>query len=99
MWKESPAPQTNRPLTIAKPLNEDEFRSILYRLEAIQQMIHENGELRNLLSNREAETKELRARNAEMEEMLRKFAPILVSAGNAMDMVARNEKPPTKIFT
>jgi hypothetical protein len=59
----------------------------------------ENGELRNLLSHREAETKELRVRNAEKEEMLRQFAPMLVNAGTTMEMVAKNEKPPTKIFT
>lgn len=99
MWKENPAPERTRPPAIAKPINEDEFRSILDRLEATRNMLHENGELRNLLSHRETETRELRVRNEEMEEMLRKFAPILVNAGNAMEMAAKNEKPPTKIFT
>jgi hypothetical protein len=99
MWKETPTLPPTRPPAVPHPLNEDEFGSILDRLEAIQRIIHENEELRNLLSTREAETKELRARNAEMEEMLRKFAPLLVNAGNALEMVAKREKPPTRIFT
>jgi hypothetical protein len=99
MWKETPAPERTRPPAIAKPINEDEFSSILDRLEATRSMLHENGELRNLLSHREAEKKELRVCIEEKEEMLRKLAPMLVNAGTAMEMVAKNEKPPTKIFT
>jgi hypothetical protein len=65
----------------------------------IHDMIRENGELRNLVSQRDAETKQLRIRNTEMEEMLRKFGTILVDAGTAMELAAKNEKPPTKVFT
>ena len=99
MWKENPAPERTRPPAILKPIDEDEFRSILDRLEATRDMLHENGELRNLLSHREAEKKELRVRIEEMEEMLRQFGPMLVNAGTAMELVAKNEKPKMKIFT
>jgi hypothetical protein len=99
MWKENPAPERSRPPAIAKQINEDEFCAILDRLEPIHDMIRENGELRNLVSQRDAETKQLRIRNTEMEEMLRKFGTILVDAGTAMELAAKNEKPPTKVFT
>lgn len=99
MWKENPAPERSRPPAIARQITEDEFNSILDRLEQIQDMIRENGEMRDLLSHREAQTRELRVRNAEMEEMLRKFGPILVDAGTAIELAAKNEKPTMKIFT
>jgi hypothetical protein len=34
-----------------------------------------------------------------MEDMIRKFAPLLVNAGTEMGLAAKHEKPPMKIFT
>jgi hypothetical protein len=102
MWKENWGPEQTRttaPAATAKPITEDEMRTILDRLEATGDIFRENWELRNLLSTREAETKELRTRNAEMEELIRKFAPLLVNAGTEMGLAAKHEKPPMKIFT
>jgi hypothetical protein len=51
--------------------------------------------LREVLSRRESETRELRLRNAELEEIVRKFAPMLLDAATAMGLAAKNEKPDT----
>src|SRR5277367_2952007 len=104
MWRETSAPERTRitPPALAAPattISEDEMCTILDRLEATRDIFRENWELRNLLSQREAETEELRTRNAEIEEMMRKFAPLLVNAGTAMGLTAKNEKPTTKIFS
>ena len=88
MWKETTAPEQTRntaPAATARSINEDELRTILERLEATRDIFRENLELRT--------------RNLEMEEMMRKFAPLLVNAGTAMGLAAKNEKPETKIFT
>ena len=74
-----------------KPIAEDEFRTILDRLEATRDVFREVRELRNVLSRREAETKELRSRNTELEEIMRKFAPMLLNAATTMGMAAKTE--------
>src|SRR5271156_6798517 len=102
MWKETTAPEQTRntaPAATARSINEDELRTILERLEATRDIFRENLELRNLLSQCEVETRELRTRTLEMEEMMLKFAPLLVNAGTAMGLAAKKEKPETKIFT
>jgi hypothetical protein len=48
------------------------------------------------LSRRETETREMRSRNAELEEIVRKFAPMLMDAANAMGSAAKIEKPDTQ---
>jgi len=45
------------------------------------------------LSHRETETRELRSRNAELEEILREFAPMLLDAATTMGLTAKNEEP------
>jgi hypothetical protein len=75
----------------AKPIAEDEMRVILERLEATRDIFRENRELKSVLFRRESETKELRARNAELEEIMRKFAPILQNAATTMGLAAKNE--------
>jgi hypothetical protein len=96
MWKETPtpeAPTTNAAAAGAKPINEDEMRTILDRLEATRDIFRENRELRGVLSRRETETQALRSRNAELEEIMRKFAPVLLNAATTMGLAAKNEVP------
>jgi pantothenate synthetase len=54
-----------------------------------------NRELRGVLSRRETETQALRSRNAELEEIMRKFAPMLLDVATTMELAAKNEKPDT----
>jgi ABC-type transporter Mla subunit MlaD len=96
MWKETPAPEapkTNALAASTKPINEDELRAILDRLEATRDIFRENRELRGVLSRRDAETQALRTRNLELEEILRKFAPMLLNAATTMGLAAKNEMP------
>jgi hypothetical protein len=65
----------------------------LDRLDAARDIFRQNRELREVLSRREAETQALRSRNAELEEILRKFAPMLLNVATTMGLVAKNEKP------
>ena len=76
-----------------KPVTEDELRAILDRLDAARDIFRQNRELREVLSRRETETQELRSRNAELEEIMRKFAPMLLDAATTMGLAAKNEKP------
>ncbi len=94
MWKEtSPLeqPKTSPVVGIAKPLVEDEFRTILDRLEATRDVFRELRELKNVLARREAETRELRSRNTELEEILRKFAPMLLNVATTMGLAAKTQ--------
>jgi hypothetical protein len=95
MWKETAAPEQTRPTSPAanaKPVTEDELRGILDRLEATRDIFRENRELRSVLSRREAETQALRTRNAELEEIMRKFSPMLQNLATTMGLAAKNEK-------
>lgn len=99
MWKEAPPMEVTKPNPaplasangVAKPIAEDEMRSIIERLDATRDIFRENRELKNVLFRRESETKELRARNAELEEIMRKFAPLLQSAATTMGLAAKSE--------
>jgi hypothetical protein len=98
MWKEATAtepPKTTAPAVTAKPVTEDELRAILDRLDAARDIFRQNRELREVLSRREGETHALRSRNAELEEMMRKFAPMLLNVATTMGLAAKNEKPDT----
>jgi hypothetical protein len=98
MWKETVAtepPKTTAPADIAKPITEDELREILDRLDAARDIFRVNRELRGVLSRRETETQALRSRNAELEEIMRKFAPMLLDVATTMELAAKNEKPDT----
>jgi hypothetical protein len=95
MWKETAAtepPKTTSPAS-AQPVTENELRTILDRLADSRDIFRLNRELREVLSRRETETRELRRRNAELEEIVRKFAPMLLNVATTMGLVARNEKP------
>jgi hypothetical protein len=98
MWKETMAtepPKTTAAGAAAQPVTEDELRAILDRLDGARDIFRQNRELRQVLSRRETETRELRSRNAELEEIVRKFAPMLLDAATAMGLAAKNEKPDT----
>jgi hypothetical protein len=98
MWKETTAtepPKTTAPVDTAKPVTEDELRAILDRLDAARDVFRQNRELREVLFRRETETRELRSRNAELEEIVQKFAPMLLNVATAMGLAAKNEKPDT----
>ena len=98
MWKETAATEplkTTAPAS-AQPVTEHELRTILDRLDAARDIFRLNRELREVLSRRETETKTLRSRNAELEEIVRKFAPMLMDAATALGSAAKNEKPDTQ---
>ena len=94
MWKESPTAEAPRTTTPAapKPVTEDELRSILDRLETTRDIFRQHQELRDVLFRREAETQALRARNAELEEMLQRYAPVLLNMATTMGLAAKNER-------
>ena len=94
MWKETAATEPPKTTTAvaAQPVNEDELRAILDRLESTRDIFRENRELKSVLFRRESETKELRARNAELEEIMRKFAPMLLNVATSMGMAVKNQK-------
>ena len=98
MWKETTAtepPRTPAPAATAKPVTEDELQAILDRLETTRDIFRQHQELRDVLYRREAETQALRARNAELEEMLQRFAPMLLNVATTMGLAAKNEKSDT----
>jgi hypothetical protein len=67
----------------------------LDRLDAARDIFRQNRELREVLYRRETETQALRSRNSELEEIMRKFAPMLLNVATTMGLVAKNEKPDT----
>jgi hypothetical protein len=79
MWKEiaatGPLKTTDPPAT--QPVTEEELAAIFDRLDAARDIFRQNRDLREVLSRLETETRKLRTRNAELEEVLRKFAPML----------------------
>lgn len=95
MWRET-APtetaRTNGPAASANPVTDEEWRAILDRVEATRDVFRQNRELRDVLSRREAETQALRNRNAELEEIMRNFAPMLLNIATTMGLAAKNEK-------
>jgi len=93
MWKETAATEPPKTTTTvaAHPVNEDELRAILDRLESTRDIFRENRELRDVLSRRESETQALRHRNAELEDIMRKFAPMLLNVATTMGLAAKTE--------
>jgi hypothetical protein len=95
MWKETAAtepPKTNAPAA-AQPVTEEELAAIFERLDAARDIFSQNRELREVLSRRQTETQALRSRNAELEEILRKFAPTLLDVAKTMGLAAKSEEP------
>jgi hypothetical protein len=96
MWKETSVtepPKTTAPAATAKPVTEDELQAILDRLETTRDIFRQHHELRGVLSRREAETQALRKRNAELEEIIARFAPMLLEMATTMGVAAKNENP------
>jgi hypothetical protein len=99
MWKDTTATEPPKPIAQtfnAKAITEDELQAIVERLDATREIFRQMRELREVLSRRDAETRALNSRNAELEEMVRKFAPILLNAATAMGLAARNERADTR---
>jgi hypothetical protein len=95
MWKDSTftePPKPSAPDAAAKPITEDELQTIVDRLDATRDIFRQNRELKDVLSRREAETRALQSRNAELEEIMRRFAPVLQNAATTMGLAAKNEK-------
>jgi hypothetical protein len=96
MWKETTATEplkTTGPAVVAQPVTEEELGAIFERLDAARDIFRQNRELREVLSRRETETRELRSRNAELEEIMRKYAPMLMDVATTIGLVAKNEEP------
>ena len=99
MWKDTTVtepPKTTAPAVTPKPVTEDELHAILDRLETARDLFRQNRELREVLSRREGEVQALRRRNAELEEIMREFAPMLLNVATTMGLAAKNEKPDTQ---
>ena len=92
MWKEANATEPPKTAT-AKPVTEDELRAIFDRLDAARDIFRENREIREILSRRETETRKLRSRNAELEEIMRKYAPMVMDVATTMGLAAKYEEP------
>src|ERR1700730_8235547 len=98
MWKETIAtepPKTTAPADTAKPVTEDELRTILDRLDAARDLFRHNRELREDLHRPETETQTSRSRNSELEGIMRKFAPMLLNVATTLGLAAKNERPDT----
>src|ERR1700722_873404 len=95
MWKEIAAteqPGTTAPAAV-QPVTEEELRAIFERLDTARDIFRQNRELREALSHRDTETRELRSRNAELEEILRKYAPMLLDVATTMGLTQKKEDP------
>jgi hypothetical protein len=97
MWKETAAtgPLKTTDPAAAQPVTEEELAAIFERLDTARDIFRQNRELREVLSRREIETRKLQSRNAELEEILRKSAPILLDVATTMGLVAKNEESDT----
>jgi hypothetical protein len=98
MFKDSTVtepPKATASAATPKPVTEDELYAILARLEAARDIFRQNRELREVLSRREGETQVLRRRNAELEDIMREFAPMLLNVATTMGLAAKNEKHDT----
>jgi hypothetical protein len=95
MWKEASPVELSKngapQVANTKAMTEEELHAIVERLDATRDIFRENRELRNVLSRREAESKELRARNAELEEIMRKCAPLLLNMATTMGIAVKTE--------
>jgi hypothetical protein len=80
------------PTTLAKALTEDELQSIVERLNATRHIFRQNQDMREEVSRRDAEVRALQSRNAELEEIMRKFAPMLLNVATSMGMAVKNDK-------
>jgi hypothetical protein len=97
MWKELSAtgPLKTSDPAAGQPVTEEELTAIFDRLDTARDIFRQNREIREILSRREAETRKLQSRNAELEDILRKFAPMMLDAATTMGLAAKDEEPDT----
>jgi hypothetical protein len=97
MWKQTPSTEPFRTTgpSASEPVTEEELGAIFERLDTARDIFRQNRELRAILSRRETETRELRSRNAELEEVLQKYSPMLMDVATTMGLAAKNEEPET----
>jgi hypothetical protein len=97
MWKELAAtgPLKTTDPSASQPVTEEELTAIFDRLDTARDIFRQNREIREILSRRDTETRKLRSRNAELEEILRKFAPMMLDAATTMGLAAKDEEPET----
>jgi hypothetical protein len=97
MWKQTPATDplrtTGQPAT--DPVTEEELSAIFERLDAARDIFRQNRELRATLSRRDTETRELRSRNTELEELIRNYSPMLMDVATTMGLAAKDKEPET----
>jgi hypothetical protein len=94
MWKQTPAtdpPGTTGPAA-TETVTEEELGAIFERLDATRDIFRQNRELRAILSRRETETRELQSRNTELEEIVRKYSPMLMDVAITMGYAAKDEE-------
>jgi hypothetical protein len=97
MWKQTPATEPSRTTgsSATEPVTEEELGAIFERLDTARDIFRQNRELRASLSRRDTETRELRSRNAELEQVLQKYSPMLMDVATTMGLAAKNEEPDT----
>jgi hypothetical protein len=97
MWKELAAtgPLKTTDSGAAQPVTEEELAAIFDRLDTARDIFRQNREIRESLSRRETEIRKLQSRNAELEDILREFAPMLLDVATTMGLAANNEEPAT----
>ena len=97
MWKELAAtgPLKTTDPAASQPVTEEELAAIFDRLDTARDIFRQNREIREVLSRRETENRKLQSRNAELEEIFRKFAPMLLDVATNMGLAAKNEEPET----
>jgi hypothetical protein len=76
-----------------KPVKEQEYLELVHRLDATLDVFRQFRELREVLSRQEDESRALHSRIAELEGIMRQFAPILLNAATTIELAAKNERP------
>ena len=94
MWKELAAtgPLKTTDPAGAQPVTEEELAAIFDRLDTARDIFRQNREIREILSRRETEIRKLQSRNAELEDILREYAPMLLDVATTMGLAAKNEE-------
>ena len=94
MWKELAAtgPLKTTDPAASQPVTEEELAAIFDRLDTARDIFRQNREIREILSRRETEIRKLQSRNAELEDILREYAPRLLDVATTMGLAAKNEE-------
>jgi hypothetical protein len=84
------------PIIAAQPVTEEEWHTMMFRLDSTRDIFRQNREMREVLSRREADNRALQTRNHELEEVIRKFAPMLMDVATKMGLAARDQSVSTR---